>query len=147
MAKKTASKFDTNKVSLSKIEIINQVLHFSKASESEVLTMKLGKNFDFNFEAKMCRVRLYFEFFIENKTPLEQAATFHIDFHFHISNMEDCIIKNEDSMKIDSVLSTQVLAIAYSTARGIIYERLLNTPFKETILPIINPYEVLNELD
>ena len=133
------------KIVLLKIEIVNQVLHFSKASETDSLMMKLGKKLDFNFEAKMCRARLFFDFFIESKTPNQQAATFHIDFHFHIKNLQDCMIKKEESIHIDPAVPRHLLAIGYSTARGIIYERLLNTPFKDTIIPIINPYELFQQ--
>lgn len=145
MAKKIASNFNSDFVSLLKIEVGHQFIKFDNSSSTEGCALKLGKKIDYNFEAKMSRVRLFFDFFNDGENLENHIASFHIDFHFHVQNMEECMTKSDEKVTIDSTLPSHLIAIAYSTSRGIVYERFINTPYKDTILPIINPYELLKE--
>lgn len=48
-------------------------------------------------------------------------------------------------MQIDAALGATLLGTAYSTARGIIFERTRGTYFDGVILPVIDPFKVLLE--
>lgn len=144
MAKKKQSKFNSDLLILAKIEVIQQSIKFSdKAKSHELLSLKMSHKVDYNLGEKMSRVRLFFDF-ISIESDLENViANFNIDFHFLVENIDDCIIRTKDNMSIDPTLPSHLLAIAYSTSRGIIIERLSNTPYRDTILPIVNPYKIL----
>jgi hypothetical protein len=151
MATKHKSKFNADHVSLVLINVIKSNIHFDQFITSDKALahqMKMGKEIDYNFEAKMCRVKLLLEFDALDKDEAVNEcikASFAIDFHFKVDNMDDCITKNDESIAIDSTMPAHLVGIAYSTARGIVLERLSNSPFQGLILPIINPYEVLKE--
>ncbi len=146
-----ATKFNSDHVTLVKINVLKSHIQFDHYLASEKLNahqMKMGKEIDYNFEAKMCRVKLLLEFDALNKNDEVDEnikAVFTIDFHFKIDNMQECIEQTDEAVIIDSTMPAHLVGIAYSTARGIIIERLGNSPFQGLILPIINPYEVLKE--
>jgi hypothetical protein len=141
---KNRSKFNSEYVTLAKVQVVNQMIKFD-SEDNEDMSLNIGKKIDYFFEKKMARVRLIFDIF-KGDNPSENTLTsFHIDFHFHVSNMEECIDKKDENINIDAVMVSHLIAIAYSTSRGIIIERLYNTPYKHTILPIIDPYKLLKE--
>lgn len=71
-------------------------------------------------------------------------ANYEIDFHFKIKNLKNFYSVNEDNTPlISGNLIATLLGISFSTARGILYERLANTVFKGVILPIVSPKKML----
>ena len=102
----------------------------------------------FNFEIKNIRIRL--EIFLEGIDEKENLigiqGDFGFDFHFHISNIEDFIEENDGNKKVSGNLGATLISIAYSTARGIVIERTQGTFLNGTILPIIDPQELLKEV-
>lgn len=145
------TKFNSEHVSLVSINVLKSNIQFdTDLPTTQIIAhqMKMGKEIDYNFEAKMCRVKLLLEFdgIDSNELVDENAkAVFTIDFHFKVDNMQDCIEQTDEVVKIDPTMPAHLVGIAYSTARGIVSERLGNTPFQGIILPIINPYEVLKK--
>ena len=76
-------------------------------------------------------------------TPLE--CKFRVDFHFEVDNLEEMFEYNEEDFPIFEELFVATLAgIAYSTFRGIIFEKTSGTPWNEIILPVLNPATILN---
>jgi hypothetical protein len=65
--------------------------------------------------------------------------------HFRVENLSDFIIiddKNKN-ITINRELAVLLVDIAFSTFRGILFERTSNTPFAGLILPIIRPDSLL----
>jgi hypothetical protein len=145
------TKFNSDYVTLISINVLKSNIQFDSDTPKDQIIghqMKMGKEIDYNFEAKMCRVKLLLEFDgIDSNDEVDERAkaVFTIDFHFKVDNMHDCIEQADEVVKIDPTMPAHLVGIAYSTARGIVSERLGNTPFQGLILPIINPYEVLKK--
>ena len=76
--------------------------------------------------------------------PNESAAHFVIDFHFEIKNLSNFYKLKEDEQPLFSgVLIATLLGLSFSTARGIIFEKLATTNLKDIILPVIDPNKLL----
>lgn len=71
-------------------------------------------------------------------------AHFNIDFHYKISDLKSFYTLDENSAPVFSgLLIATLLGISFSTARGLIYERLSETNLKGIILPIVSPSKIL----
>lgn len=72
-------------------------------------------------------------------------ANFNIDFHFKIKDLKDFYsLPSDDNGPIFSgVFISTLIGISFSTARGMIYERLSKTNMKNVILPVISPSKLL----
>ncbi len=73
-------------------------------------------------------------------------AHFNIDFHFEIKGLKEYyeLDKNKNPVFSGLLIST-LLGLSFSTARGIIYERLSNTNMQGIILPIVSPQKMLSQ--
>ncbi len=100
----------------------------------------------FNFKAKQCRFRLYLKFKAMDggKNLLGLNAEYGIEFHYHINNLNDYLEhKAGNEVRVDNRLDTTLCALSYSTARGIILERMQGTYFDGVILPIVDAGKIL----
>jgi len=104
-----------------------------------------SQNSAFNFDQKNIRIRLeiLLDGIDEQETLIGVQGDFGLDFHFHIENIEEFIEESEGNKKISDNLGTTLISIAYSTARGIVLERTQGTFLNGTILPVIDPKELL----
>lgn len=68
-----------------------------------------------------------------------------IQFQFSLSDFDAYVTheKNE-ATEVQSLLMSSMVAVAYSTARGIFYTRTLGTTMEGVILPIISPQDLLS---
>lgn len=99
-----------------------------------------------NIDDKAIRIRLEIRLnpVDEEKKSIGINAGYGIEFHFEVENLEDFLSDEEDEKKINGVLAGTLMGIAYSTARGIIFDRTQGTFFKGVILPVIDPKELVN---
>lgn len=71
-------------------------------------------------------------------------AHFNIDFHYKIKDLKTFYTLDENSTPIFSgLLIATLLGISFSTARGLIYERLSATNLSGIILPVVSPSKIL----
>lgn len=101
-----------------------------------------------NIEEKRSRFRLFFSLQAkaESGEALGLKTEYGIEFHFFIENFDDFIRTSEStSPQMDINLGATLLGIAYSSARGIIFERTRGTFFNGVILPVIDPFKALLE--
>jgi len=101
----------------------------------------------FNFEQKNIRVRLEIHL---NGLDAEDhligiQGDFGLEFHFHIENLEEFTEETDEIKKVNSILGSTLISIAYSTARGIVFERTQGTLLTGIILPVIDPKDVLRD--
>ena len=99
-----------------------------------------------NFEEGRARFRLYFTLDArdEEENPLGVKVEYGIEFHFLVENFQDFIHEvKKDSTQVDIALGATLFGMAYSTARGIIFERTRGTFFDGIILPVIDPFKFL----
>ena len=100
-----------------------------------------SQNSAFNIELKSVRIRLeiVLEGIDQEEKPIGVSGNFGIEFHIHVDNFEDFIKEDEGVNKINNLLLGTLLSIAYSTARGIVFDRTQGTHLNGVILPVIDP--------
>jgi len=141
------------KIHLFSINIFKANLETSEAylenpQKSDSFAFELGHNIAQNYELGRSRYRL---FFILDAVDDQQQAVglkveYGIEFHFEVENYQHLVKKlGNDELEIDIDLAATLLGLAYSTARGIIFERTRGTFFDGVILPTIDPYQALKE--
>lgn len=101
-----------------------------------------------SIEQGLTRVRLFI--LLEAATSDEEVqgltADYGIEFVFKVDNFSDFVQGNpENGIQIDAMIGGTLVGIAFSTARGILMERLHGTYFGRVILPIVDPVELLKE--
>jgi hypothetical protein len=150
MSKTKVPTVDADKIHLSAIKVIKARFDTSEEfleSPKETAGFEFGiaKDFAYNLGEKRTRLRLFFTF--DGRNEQEESvgltAEYGIEVHFHIENMEEFVQEKGDGMQIDSVFGATLLGIGYSTARGIILERMQGTFFDSVILPVTDPHKVL----
>lgn len=101
-----------------------------------------------NADVERSRCRLYFslEGTDDNENPIGVTVDYAIEFHFHIKNFKNFLLEDKKgNVKMNKTFAATLIAMAYSTARGIIFERTRGTFFEGVLLPIIDPFKVLEE--
>ncbi|MBK9149679.1 MAG: hypothetical protein IPM26_01230 [Saprospiraceae bacterium] len=150
MAKKQITRFNSEYISIRHLSVTQSAVRFSSLltdQDVKQYELNMAKEIHFNFDAKMCRVSLQFDIKAGDLPDDRFAiAEFEIETHFYIDNIEECLDRRADgSIGVDSTMPAHLVGMAYSCARGIIFERLNSSPFRGLILPVINPYQELHK--
>ena len=109
------------------------------------LEFSLAKDIAHNFDEEMARYRLYFELIgMKNENEkLELEAEIGIEFHFKIENFKQFLKESKDETQVSLDIAASLMAIAYSTSRGMILEKTQNTYFNGIIIPVIDATKFL----
>ncbi len=119
-----------------------------KPKKAERFEFGIKQEMGHNYEENKSRCRIYFKLEARDSSgkPIGLNVDYGIEFHFHVENLKDFFIQDDnETMKMDASLATTLLAMAYSTARGIVFERTRGTFFDGIVLPVIDPYKALLE--
>jgi hypothetical protein len=102
-------------------------------------------NIGFDLEAAILRADLTIEVVTESdgKNEKEANGSFHLVAYYTIENLKELVRINGDSYDVDGIMATNIAAITFSTARGIIYTRFQGTALRNFILPIVDPKSML----
>ena len=147
------SKINPEAISIFHITVYKSIVSPSEAyidNQQKPSNVRVGysHNFAFNFELKNVRLRL--EVLLDGIDEKEELigiqGNFGIEFHFHVGNLEDFLESKDGENKIQGTLGTTLLSIGFSTSRGIILEKTLNTPLNGVILPVIDPAAMIQML-
>lgn len=106
------------------------------------------RNIAHNLELGRSRFRLFFSLEAQDpeEKPLGAKIEYGIEFHFLIDNFQEFIRPSEkEEVEIDISIIATLFGMAYSTARGIVFERTRGTFFDGVVLPVIDPYKALME--
>lgn len=96
-----------------------------------------------NLNDQRVKIGLFIDLSTKNN-PNGGKANFRIDFHFHINNLNNFYELKQDKQPVFSwLLIATLLGLSFSTARGIIFERLSNTNLKHIILPVVDPKNMM----
>lgn len=111
------------------------------------MTIELGKEIAYNFEEGGARYRLYFKFegLSKDDNLIGLNGDIGIEFHFVIDEFDKHVKRTKKGNELSLDLCASMMAIAYSTSRGIILERTQNTFFKGVILPVVDSTKFLLE--
>lgn len=107
-----------------------------------------GKDIAHNMELGRSRFRLSIVMTGLNKEekPLGLELKYELEFHFKVDNFHDFVHTSEDkTIQLDGVYGATLLGIAFSTSRGIIYERTRGTFMDGVLMPVVDPMKFLLE--
>ncbi len=149
--KQNNTSIDIDKLSLLKITVFKAHLEASEAFRDapksiNEFAVETATDSAFNFKEKLCRFRLFLKFAAQDKEmqALGLDAEYGIEFHYHIANLNDYLIHKEgNEVEVDSKLGITLCGVSYSTARGIILERMQGTWFDGVILPIVDASQII----
>ena len=123
--------------------------HAEDIEDDEIKGFSSSFNFTtaYSIESKRIKNTLSIEIKAEKEenTFIELEAGYTVEFTFEIDNLEELSEKQEDgTVKISIHLAATLAGICYSTLRGIVLTRTQGTPLNGMIMPVINPYTLLN---
>lgn len=102
----------------------------------------------FNMEEELMGVRLYLnvEGKDEHQQPLGINGYFGIEHELAIDNLKKLVDEKTDGQySLDPELGHAVMNIIYGTARGIVLEKTRGTILGPTILPVVDPDDLLGQ--
>lgn len=146
------------KINPESISIIHINVYKSIVSPSDIYVdnpqkpsnFRVGYTYNFAINVKLKNIRLRLEAMLDGinkkEEPIGIQGNFGIEFHFRVDNLEAFLENKEGENKIQGLLGTTLISIAFSTARGIILEKTLNTPLNGIILPVIDPAAMIKML-
>lgn len=125
------------------VEVTEQKLDVKAFKQEKEHQLHVGHKLAYNLEDERIKLEFVFSFNNEVGTAL---LFFQIDFHFHIANLSNFYeIKTENHPVFSGHLVATLIGICFSTARGIILEKLNNAGIKNILLPIVSPHEMLSQ--
>lgn len=110
---------------------------------------KYDVGFALSFNINDSLIKADFELEVSTNNDDEKApkaiGNFHFVFIFHVENLSDLAITNENNKEINlsNGLGNALASITYSTSRGILLTHLKGTGLENFTLPVINPNELL----
>lgn len=113
-----------------------------------------GHSFDldfeiaFNLDDSMIKADLVLNVTTKSKEEIEKESVgaFHFVYIFHVENLQDLAIPDENKkISLHGGLGNALASIAYSTSRGILLARLKGTGLENFVLPVIDPNSLLKK--
>ena len=97
-----------------------------------------------NLEKELVKIRLFLDVnaVVEEK-PINQGGNYEIDFFFKIEDLKDHYQINNEKPLFSGLFVSTLLAISYSTLRGMMFTLWKDTYLKSVILPVINVPDLL----
>jgi uncharacterized protein (DUF2344 family) len=141
----------TNTIIPEKIHLIQ--IHWVKQN-NVILSDKLAKNPSYNFqmahnmmhnlEREIVKIRLFLDMSgeLDYKT-INQGGNYEVDFLFQIADMKDQYQIVEEKPVFNGLFVTTLLAISFSTMRGMLFTTWKDTVLRGVILPVITVPELL----
>ena len=122
--------------------------HAEDIDDDEIKGFSSSFNFTtaYSIESKRIKNTLSIDINAEKENiSIELEAGYTVEFTFEIDNLEELSEKQEDgTVKISIHLAATLAGVCYSTLRGIVLTRTQGTPLNGMIMPVINPYTLLN---
>lgn len=128
-------------IHLLRVEVVQQkldVIAFKKQKQHHLL---VGHKLAHNLKDERIKLELVFSF--ENGKK-EALLFFQIDFYFHVDHLSSFYhLKEENHPVFSGHFIASILGISFSTARGIVLEKLNNAGIPNIILPVISPQDMM----
>jgi len=147
------AKVDPAKISLVGLRVLKAHFESSITDINEVALARFNVGMKsesaFNLQENYRRLVIFVKIKAvgEGGAVLDAVAEYQIAFDFIIDNLNDFVEFEEDKehFNVSPVIGATVAGIAYSTCRGIVFDRTQGTDFNGVILPVINPHQLLDQ--
>ena len=128
-------------------EVNNQKEEYLFNDNWEGFVFHVESKDEFNMEDKLARIVL--EVSVDgrlgNGEIVNRLGYFKFYFTYQVDNLDELVIVNNDTFQIDWALGVHLVAISYSTSRGLILAKVSGTCLDGAILPITDPSELLGD--
>jgi hypothetical protein len=132
-----------HEIHLVQVEVVQQKMDLAAFKKNKSHQLNVGHKFLHNL--KDDRVKLEFVFSFSNEQK-QELMFFQIDFHFKVDHLQNFYELNAENKPIfHGHLMATLIGIAFSTARGIIFEKLTNAGVPNVLLPVVSPQEMLKK--
>jgi hypothetical protein len=117
----------------------------SSAIENYEFNFGLGTGFNMSQSLVGLTLTIEIDTFDKHGVPLNIRGAYTHEVQFKVEDLADFVDLNEEdsSAVMDNVLGGTLLAIVYSTVRGIIFSRTQGTSLNAVIMPVIDPMKML----
>lgn len=135
-----------SKIHLTNIKTIkeNTVLFDGKLDTNPTYDIKVAHSMMHNLEKEIVKIRLFLDVnAVVDDKPINQGGNYEIDFFFKIEDLKDHYQFNNEKPLFSGLFVTTLLAITYSTLRGMMFTLWKDTYLKSVILPVINVPDLL----
>ena len=140
------SKIIPSKIYLTNIktEKENTILFDGKLAVKPTYDIKVAHSMMHNLEKELVKIRLFLDVnAVVDDKPINQGGNYEIDFFFKIEDLQDHYQINNEKPLFSGLFVSTLLAISYSTLRGMMFTLWKDTYLKSVILPIINVPDLL----
>lgn len=136
-------KIDPERIHLFHINIVESYIKDVSQKGDNNFNINIAQTTMHNLKDERFKIGLFIDL-IHDEVTSDAKARFVFDFHFKIDELNNYYELKEDNSPIfTGVFIATLLGISFSTARGIIFERLSNTNMQGMILPVISPQKML----
>ena len=135
-----------SKIHLTNIKTVkeNTVLYNGKLDAKPIYDIQVSHSMMHNLDKELVKIRLYLDVSAEiNGKTINQGGNYEIDFFFKIEDLKDHYQINNEKPLFGGVFVCTLLAISYSTLRGMMFNLWKDTYLNSLILPIINVPDLL----
>ncbi len=135
------SKIVPNKIHLThiKTEKENTILFDEKLNVRPTYEIKVAHSMMHNLEKELVKIRLFLDVSARlNEISIKQGGNYEVDFFFKIDDLKDHYQINNEKPLFSGLFVSTLLAISYSTLRGMMVTLWKDTYLKSVILPVIN---------
>jgi len=140
------AKINTDKLHLFHIDLIESSIKDLPQKGKIPFNINVAHKTMHNLKEERIKIGLLIDLETDKSDGDGANAHFNIDFHFQIEELKKYYKFNENKNPVFSgLLIATLLGLSFSTARGIIYERLSNTNMQGIILPIVSPQKMLSQ--
>ncbi len=140
-------KLTIRKIDVESFELRNSLGYNSFDLEGFDIETEQEVQIGFNTEIKTAKVTIVYHI-IPAKDKVRDVsigARITINFFISIDNYDDLVIEKDGKLEIDNHLYVNLVAVSFSTGRGLIYARLHSTHLENIILPVIDPKKLVKE--
>ncbi len=134
------------KIHLLQIKWVKQhnVILKNKLAKNPSYNFQMAHNMMHNLQREVVKIRLFLDMSgeIEGKT-INQGGNYEIDFLFRIDDLKDHYNIVDNKPVFSGVFVSTLLAISFSTMRGMLFMLWNDTVLQQVILPVISPPELL----
>ncbi|SRR5690554_3255045 len=136
-------KLDPRDINLFQIDVVESSIQEASRPGDQPFNVELAHTMMHSLESQKIKISLHVHISMKSN-PDKMNARFVIDFHFQIKNLNDFYeLKEYNQAVFSNLLISTLLGISFSTARGIVFERLSNTKLGGVILPAIDAQALL----
>ncbi|GAE63571.1 hypothetical protein H3Z85_07975 [Chryseobacterium indologenes] len=134
--------FDPQKAELYEINIESNV-QITHAFELGKCEMQVGFNTSVEYSDEANDLRILLDIILERNDDNDDFAEFNFEFYYKIQDLKDYHEVKKEIHILSAQVAVPLVGVSISTARGIIFERLHNTYWKNVLIPIVSPKVVL----